>query len=221
MREDQIVVFWRFVRGDMPADRFETWLYAQDNLEAAFGADLWLDLISADYRNPAAVFDMAERLKAILPRTQSCECVILPDLAVVPMGGDGLDQRFFATMKTFARHGPDLWWLYADRCKACGQAWMVAQEERIYDDYFIRRLTDEEVVSIAKRVWPVDFLTYEKILVVGRRLSKACRFVDPLSYSLVDTARRLLADRPDMTVADLAGLLGVSEDHAHAVVAVI
>lgn len=51
---------------------------------------------------------------------EDCCCHSLADLAVVPMGGDGLDERVFATLEKICDHGGDLWWLYLSKCSACG-----------------------------------------------------------------------------------------------------
>ena len=217
MNDTDVAMFWQFVRGDMPAAQFETWLYRQEDLERGFGNDLYLELISANYARAEDVFDVREKLKAALRPQLKCECVTLADIAVVPMGMDGLDKRFFATIERVADYGSDKWWLCCARCCACGQRWMLAQEGRIYDDYFLKRLSHEEVQNIIDRhQWPTEFDTYEKVLDLGSRLSKPCRFVDPLSAELTDTARDLLVCRPEIPVERLAKLLGINADHVQA-----
>ena len=130
------------------------------------------------------------------------------------MGCDGLDQRFFATIREIRPYGRDLWWLHLSRCKICEQNWMIAQEERIYDDYMLKRLTTEDTRQIVGNdKWPDDFLTYEKVLKIGQKLSKACRFDDPMSYSLMDTIRDLRLNRPNITTAEIAALLDIDIEH--------
>ena len=145
---------------------------------------------------------------------QRCLCATLSDLAVVPMGGSGLDDRVFATVDVIRHHSGDLWWLYLARCNACGQRWLVAQEERIFDDYFLRRTSEEEGAAIAAGCWPDDFITYERVLKIGRALSKPCRFLDPLAGSLVWSAHDLRNARSDITVDEIAWLLGVTAKDA-------
>lgn len=138
-----------------------------------------------------------------------CECSALPDLAVVPMGGDDLDVRVFATLERVREHGGPQWWLYLSNCKSCGQNWLVAQEERIFDDYFLKRLTvaeADEIVADAR--WPQEFCTYERVLTVGHSLSYPCRFFDPLAASLVWTAQDLRRERPAITSSEIAQLIG-------------
>ena len=194
----------------MPCDEFEVWLHAQEQLEAEFGEPLYLDVVSVDYRDRNAVFVIRETLAAVLRPSLTCECVTLADLAVVRMGGDGLDERVFATLESVRRHGGAQWWLYLAGCTACGEAWMVAQEERIFDDHFLRRLTDAETDQIGTGgPWPADFTTYERVLSVGQRLSRPCRFDDPLAMSLVWTAQDLRKARPGITAEEIARLIGV------------
>ena len=144
----------------------------------------------------------------------ACLCASLPALAVVPMGMDGLDERVFSTLDIVCRHGGDPWWLAAYRCTACGQHWMVAQEERIFDDFFMRRLDDAEAECVRSGRWPDDFLTYERVLAIGNALSNPCRFADPLASALVWTADDLKKARPEVTVEEIAALLGVTPVHA-------
>ncbi len=98
---------------------------------------------------------------------------------------------------------------------------MIAQEERIYDDYMVKRLTEEEASQIVNNdKWPDDFLSYEKVLKVGQTLSKACRFFDPMSYSLIDTVKDLRRDRPDITTSEMATLLGITAEHVNELIKV-
>jgi hypothetical protein len=127
------------------------------------------------------------------------------------MGGDGLDERVFATLEMVRDHGGDRWWLYLSKCSACSQYWMVAQEERIFDDYFLRRLTAQQAREVIDEGrWPAEFITYERVLNVGRMLSRPCVFMDALSSSLIWTAQDLRKERPDISIEEIADLIGVS-----------
>jgi hypothetical protein len=102
------------------------------------------------------------------------------------------------------------------QCRACGQHWMIAQEERIFDEHFLRRLTVVE----AKRVsvdaeWPDEFLSYERVLKTGHALRiRPCIFLERLSPSLVWTAEDLRKERPDISEEEIALLLGVTATQA-------
>jgi hypothetical protein len=206
---------WRFVRGDIPPADFEAWLYAQEQLESDLGEALYFEIVSSNYQDRQALFVVREQLAAFLRPTLTCECITLPDMAAVPMGSDGLDERVFATLERVCVHGGSQWWLYLSKCAICGQNWMVAQDERIFDQYFLRRLEPTEAQHIsAAGHWPTDFITYERVLSVGCALGRHWRFSDPLSPALVCTAKDLRKERPNITVEEIASLIGVSPAEA-------
>lgn len=152
----------------------------------------------------------------MIKASSSCCCASLPDLAAVPMGGDGLDERVFATVENVVNHGGDAWWLHLSQCCACGQHWMIAQEERIFDEHFMRRLTVDEanrILSVSD--WPVEFSSYERVLKTGHTLSiRPCVFLERLAPSLVWTAEDLRRERPDISVEEIALLLGITPTQA-------
>lgn len=144
-----------------------------------------------------------------------CCCHSLADLAVVPMGGDGTDERVFATLDKKREHGGDQWWLYLSNCSACKQHWLVAQDERIYDNYYMKRLSASEAQDVAEaNRWPDDFITYERVLRLGRTLAQPWTFLDPRSPSLVWTAEDLMKERPGITVDEIAYLLAIEPEAA-------
>jgi len=141
---------------------------------------------------------------------EDCCCRSLPDLAVVPMGGNGQDERVFATLNNIRDHSPKLWWLYLSRCSACEQEWLVAQDDRIYDNYYLMRLDRAQAQDIAKDArWPNDFMSYERVLRLGRTLSEPWTFFDPQSPALVATAEDLRKERPSIAIEEIAYLLGI------------
>lgn len=130
------------------------------------------------------------------------------------MGGDGLDERVFATIELIHHHGERLWWLNLSRCNECGQNWMIAQEERIFDEYFLKRIGDVEMEAILAGRWPDDFITYERVLEIGHTFAKPCVFLDPLAGSLIWSAEDLRRERPEITADEIARLLGVTPKNA-------
>ena len=206
---------WEFARGDLGVEPFERWLYSHPELEELFGNELYMTVVSADYRDRNAAADVREALRDFLRPFQSCECRLLPNLAAVAMGWDGLDKRVFATIDYLKWHGKHLWWLALAHCSACGQDWMIAQEERIYDTHYLIRVTSSEARQIlAEDRWPDDFITYESVLRTGRSLDDPFRYLDPLSPSLVCTAEDLRSARPEISAAEIGDLLGISQVHA-------
>ena len=140
---------------------------------------------------------------------EPCACETLQDLAVVPMRGDGSHERVFATLEEVHKHGGEQWWLYASTCSACGQSWMVAQDERTHDNFCLKRLSPEDLGLIIEDRWPEDFLTYEQVLRLGVESGYICRFADPLDSSLVWTVEDLRRQRPAITAEEIAYLLVV------------
>jgi hypothetical protein len=131
------------------------------------------------------------------------------------MGGDGLDEQVFATLEPVCDHGGDLWWLYLSRCAACGQNWMIAQEERIYDCHYLRRLDAAQAQGIiSEGCWPGELITYERVLKIGRTLGHPFTYLDRLSPTLIQTASDLRQVRPDITAEEIADLLGVAPGNA-------
>jgi hypothetical protein len=141
-----------------------------------------------------------------------CCCPDLGDFAVVGMGDpEGLDERIFATLDRVQEHGGGQWWLYAAKCNTCGVNWMIAQDERIHDNFYFKRLDAkamEEVVELSR--WPDDFLRYEQILRLGRQSGKTAHFFDSQSPALVQTVDDLRRERPEISLEDIAYALDIS-----------
>lgn len=213
----QLGQFWAFVRGDLDPLQFERWYLGEIGLEDALGEDLHWDLTCSDYRDNSEVRRLRQGLRELIGQDAQCQCNMLRNLDVIPMGGDGLDERFFATVDRLVDHGGRQWWLYLSRCKTCEQHWLVAQEERIFDDFFIKRLGYGEAKAIiVDRVWPQTFQTYEEVLAAGLNLSQACRFFDPQAGSLIWTVEDLLDENPAITDERISELLDIKAEHVRA-----
>ncbi len=63
--------------------------------------------------------------------------------------------------------------------------------------------------------WPDDFSNYENVLEIGASLSKACRFLDPMDSTLVETVHDLRRNRPCIKLAEISRLLGIEAQHAN------
>jgi hypothetical protein len=126
------------------------------------------------------------------------------------MGGDGQDERVFATLDQVRDHGGEQWWLYASKCAECGQGWLVAQDERIHDNYYLKRLTAEALRGIVDdNIWPEDFLSYEQVLKVGVESGHTCTFFDTRSPALISTVGDLKRERPNISADEIASLLAI------------
>lgn len=214
MTAEQLSKLWAFARGDIAEITFEKWFLAQDDLEAPLGENLHWSLVSADYRDRDVVWKLRRSLAQYLGAHEKCKCASIRDLAAIPMGGDGLDERVFATMEKVRDHGGDPWWLYLSKCSECGQHWMIAQEERIFDEYFLRRVSNEAAEGILAHTWPDEFITYERVLNIGHTFATPCIFFDTMAGSLIWSAEDLRKARPEITVDEIARLLGVTPENA-------
>lgn len=146
----------------------------------------------------------------------SCCCPEIGDLAVIGMGDpDGLDVRIFATLDRIREHGGQRWWLYASTCRACGQDWLIAQEERIHDNFVLKRVEPIVMKRIVQASdWPGDFLSFERVLRLERESGKVARFVDPCSPALIETVVDLRRERADISIEDIAFALAISTESA-------
>lgn len=219
MTDDQIGCLWAFARGDFDPKAFEQWLFGQLDLEADFGEEFWLELLSANYGNREEVWNIRKKLAAAIDETRSCECPMITDLSAIPMGGDCYYEKVFEPFETILSYGPDKWWLFIQRCKACESHWLTAQDERIYDEWFLRRMTAAEVAASQDGQWPRDFWNYEDVLWVGVAKSTPPRFFEAMSPALVQTVADLRRDRPDIEIERIGRLLGISDQHVVQLVA--
>jgi hypothetical protein len=216
MTEDQLDKLWAFTRGDTPAAEFEQWSYAQSGLEAALGEDLHWSLLSGDYANRDEVWKLRQRVADVLSPLKQCECPTIPDLGAVPMGAEFYFEKVFETLEQKLEFGPDKWWLYLSKCRCCQTVWLIAQDDRIHDDYFMVRSSDTELAEAQAGRWPQQFQTYEDVLATGRKLSNPPQFCDPMAGSLQWTAEDLLKERHNISAKEIGYLLGLSDKHASA-----
>jgi hypothetical protein len=139
----------------------------------------------------------------------TCECGRLADPAVIGMGHH---EEVFRTLDQIHHRGSPWWWLLSFRCRACGQDWLVASEERQNDVYILRRLdrpTAERI--ILENVWPSDFDRYETLLAIGRAAGHSVRFFDVADSPLLHTIADLAKERPGIRVSELASLLNLDQ----------
>jgi hypothetical protein len=206
--------FWEFIRGDLPTSEFESWLYQQNQLESFFGSEFYLDLISTNFQDKSELYVIRQKLKRLMPALSECLCHTLANLDMIPMGYEGLDQQFFATVESLKHYGEKRWWLHLCKCQKCSQDWLVAEESRIYDDHYIKRLSQSEAdIITAQDIWPDDFSTYEQVLEIGSKLSRPYHFDEVYAPSLLYTTEDLRLARPNITNGEIANLLGITVEH--------
>jgi hypothetical protein len=139
--------------------------------------------------------------------TPGCECGRLDDLTVVPMGHH---DEVFRTLQAVRKRGKPQWWLYASTCSACGETWLVAQEERHNDLFILRRLDAASTERLIRDgTWPPDFDRFETLLEIGRQAGHTVRFLDVTGSPLLHTVADLAKERPGIRVSELSSLLNL------------
>jgi len=202
---------WEFIRGDMPVKKFECWLFSSPELEGFFGSDQYLSLISADFSSAETVYQWVKQLRsftATLPHG-NCSCHQLPILAVIDMNIEAM--LALTTFNRFKDRGDPYWWLYAVDCSACGQVWLVAQDESHNDVFCLFRLTqlEREAIVNADR-WPAIFDQYEDVKLFGLKTGGHAPFSDSGYLPLVWTITRLAEEHPGIKVSEIAAMLNLN-----------
>lgn len=219
LTEDQRQILWKFVRGDVGADDFEKWLYNETALETAFEDEEYLTLIGCNFRSKEDTFALKASIRSALQVGENCHCSAVRDLDNIEMGGDGFFEKFFATLTELARPPTDQWWLYISRCNACSTNWLVAQEERIHDVFYVERISDHAVQQAKAGTWPDRFQTYADVLHTGGKLGvREAKFISPMSGALQVTVEELLRTSPKITAEEIGLKLGIEPHHAQVLI---
>ena len=180
-------IMWQFIRSDLPVQEFEEWLYASNNFENTAGKEFHLEVISANFRADPDVYVLKKKLEEFMRQNVplSCECIVLPNLAVTDMGSEQ-ENRIWETLEKVKVYGEPRWWLALYQCKKCRQYWLVAQDSRQNDVYCLKRLDKSEAERVTQNnEWPKCFETLEELFSIGRDNNRLVRFVEPLESSLV------------------------------------
>lgn len=208
-RLNRVRTIWEFVRGDLPSEQFEAFLYGDPDLEQLLGGELYLLAIGVDYRDRNAVHELRDEFRrwAREASPTSCKCIELRDLHVIDIGEEGC---VFQSLREVVQRGDPYWWLSLHRCVECAQWWLIAQEERHNDIYCLRRLSDDVgKATLDEGRWPDDFDQFELLLEIGRDTGRSATFLDPLGSSLQWSVVDLARERPGISVARLASLLAI------------
>lgn len=215
LTENQRLTLWKFVRGDLSANEFEIWLYDETALETAFENEAYLALIGCNFRSKDDTFKLKASIRAALEVGENCRCSAVRDLDNIEMGGDFFFEKFFATLTKFASPQTEQWWLYVSRCDICDTNWLVAQEERIHDQFYVERISDQVAQSASEGIWPNRFQTYADVLEMGVKLDVSqFTFFDPMSGGLQVTVEELLEAVPKISTKEVAAKLGIAPQHA-------
>lgn len=92
---------------------------------------------------------------------------------------------------------------------------MIAQEERVHDNYCMKRIDARVAAGIVNdAIWPEDFLYFASVLRLERESGQIAQFLDPNCHALVATAHDLSRERPDITFDEIGYLLAIKPSHA-------
>jgi hypothetical protein len=211
--DPRIEKIWQFVRGDLKTNDFEQWIYSDQGLEELLGKALYLEIISVNYSDKNALFKTKKRLSEYARQATRlrCKCVELADTDIVNIGEES--DLFFKYVETTQKRGEPYWWLSVDKCRECGQWWLVGSEERQNDLYCLRRLDEQTADQIvSNNIWPNYFDKYETLLRLGYEAGISVRFVDPIGdSSLKWTIADLAKERPGIAISDIAKLLNIDK----------
>lgn len=147
---------WQFLRGDIGAQEFESWVYTSESIEIAFGPDMYLELLSAGYRDEHDLADLMQLLRKWLDEhsQRACDCITWKRHELIPLGFDTPVDVFFSNFSVLRQRNP---WLDMVRCKICQQAWYIATDS-VDEEYHLLRLTEDEVREVLLgNTWPDDF----------------------------------------------------------------
>ena len=86
---------------------------------------------------------------------------------------------------------------------------MVAQEERIHDNFYLKRLDPDQMRRVVERNdWPSDFMVFEDVIRLGPDNNQACHFCD--TDDLTDTVKELMEAREEISSGEVAYLFCIS-----------
>jgi len=203
-----------FIRGDLNTKLFESWVYAEEDLENFFGRSTYLNIIEMNFKDINLVYDLKIKLTTFLKSKfpLDCYCELISDLDILDMGAPEADS-FFNSIDHVKDRGNPYWWLYCSKCNICETAWLIGQEERHNDIFCLKRLSNSEYKNIVEEnVWPNDFDKFENLLKIGYDAGKKVRFFDPLSSSLKQTIIDIDNEHPGISFSDLIQILNIDDE---------
>jgi len=138
----------------------------------------------------------------------ACFCRELQDLCDVGMGHE---DDAFRTLDKRADFGEGCWWLSLFSCSNCGQDWLVACEQRVYDVWFLKRTSDEVAEQIVElNRWPDVFHSYAELLKLALERGHRVCYLDPAdSIELFGAIEDLAKAKPNISLLELCQLLPI------------
>ena len=208
---------WSFHRLKITNCDFENWIYSKPGLESELGYDIYLELVSFNFKNKnddERLRNLVENILNEYDYTYKCSCVKLDSIDIIGMGSD--EHFFLDTFKQVKKRGEKYWWLYMSQCEICKTYWLIAQEERQNDDLHLLKLNQEQAKNISEQnIWPNDFDEYENLLILSKKAGHSVRFDDPINSSMVFTVIDLVKNRPNINSREISDLLNLDLETAN------
>jgi hypothetical protein len=154
--DPKLDTIWKFVREYISSQEFEQWIYAEPSLEEFLGELLYLDTISVDYSNKAAVIELQNTLEEFARKNSNlrCECITYQDNHVGYITTN-MESFFLNRLEMKATNYEGAEWLSAYQCPSCDEWWLIAKLDGFC---FLNRLSKEEKDQILDtEVWPKEF----------------------------------------------------------------
>ena len=207
--DKKLLTIWQYLRGDITTEVFEDFIYNEPDLAKMLGEELYLEVISTDYREPHQVDNIKKKIAsyAELFFEYSCQCHQISNKDIISMG---LENEFFSTFTTIKERDKTHFWLHIDQCIKCQQRWLIADEGIYNDDYYLYRLSDEEYTCIIdENKWPELFNHYEYLSSLSQIIGGAHNDRGPDRSTIPSIMYELAGKNPEIIVKDLAQLLDI------------
>ena len=209
---------WKFIRGDLSFKEFDAWFYSQNLSEDQIDSDFYQEFILFPTNTTNDIDNLRDKLREHVQRHLQCGCLAMADSTFTVMGSDE-EETIFSRLVKIKDYGEKRYWLALYKCLTCGQPWLVSEDQRIYDVQCFKRLTcAEKAAIITNNAWPLYCQTYEELLRTARDSGIKWSFSD-LDGSLTWAVEDLLIERADITLQEIAELVGISAKNVRQILA--
>ncbi|SHM91978.1 hypothetical protein [Roseibium suaedae] len=186
-----------FLRNDLSNREFEKCLYNSIEINDIIGNELYLKAISTNFKQKNEVENLKDIIREFFLKIL-CSCQLEPSRKVSLMG------RKPAYLEQVERCVNGKFWLHRFRCNSCGDKWLMAAEEIIYDTWIIER--ESELI-------PDIFLTYQDLMEFNKSTGIQIRYENPYISMEIPSAIQILKEE-DKSISNerLSNIIGVDID---------
>jgi hypothetical protein len=157
----EVELLWAFVRGDMSPEKFESILNDSPNLKTHAGLDLYVELLATNFSDAHSVTERRHELRKHLDEKQrGCECLTIKDRDDIVWNAPLEEMPELKTLDVLQSSTP---WIDLERCRSCGQSWLIAQDT-VDDRIHFQRLSEKDARAIIDHNhWPTTFDSMENV----------------------------------------------------------